>query len=241
MPPRAHNSMDQNAQIVIQNVGLAGAYNTPPDLAKTNLLWRPTMVDPILYQQRRKRKDGSVMLTSIIVRRTPTHAELLALFHYDPETGIFIHRRTRGKGKAGTVVGNINSQGYWEMRVFNRLFQAHQLAWFYMTGVLLEGRESPDHENGIRTDNRWGNLRLATYEQQSWNSPVFKTCKSGFKGAWPCKTTGRWQSMIQSNGKRIWLGRFDTAEDAHAAWVKAATEQRGIEWVRRAIMPMPST
>ena len=218
---------------MLQNSGLTGACNTLPDLTKANLSRRSTMANPTLYQQRRRRKDGSIQLTSVIIRRLPTQSELLALFHYDPETGIFTHRQTRGKGKAGSVAGNINPHGYWEMRVFNKLFGAHRLAWLYMTGSLPEGRESIDHVNGVRTDNSWRNLRLATYENQSWNSPVLKTCKSGLKGAWPCKTTGRWQSIIQSNGKRIFLGRYDTADEAHAAWLRAAIQQRGAEWVER--------
>ena len=92
-----------------------------------------------------------------------------------------------------------------------------------------------DHINGDRADNRWGNLRLADYRQQVWNTPAHHHCKSQLKGAWPCKTTGRWQSLLQDGKERIWLGRFDTAEEAHAAWVRAAIERRGKEWMQRAI------
>lgn len=186
------------------------------------------------YRQRRRDKNGNVVLTSEIVRRIPTQDELKALYHYDPETGLFTHLQNRGKGRAGQIAGNINSNGYREMRVCNTLCQAHRLAFLYMTGTFPEKPLTVDHINGVRDDNRWCNLRAATWHEQNWNSGVRAMCQSGLKGAWLCKTTGRWQSMLQDGNRRIWLGRFDTAEDAHKAWIKAATELRGAEWVQRA-------
>jgi hypothetical protein len=186
------------------------------------------------YRQRRRGKNGEVVFTSEIVRRIPTQEELKALYHYDPETGAFTHRHNRGKGRAGQIAGNINSNGYREMRVCNSLFQAHRLAFLYMTGTFPEKPLTVDHINGIRDDNRWCNLRAATWHEQAWNSPAHHHNQSGLKGAWPCKTTGRWQSILTDGKTKIWLGRFDTAEEAHQAWVKAATELRGAEWVRRA-------
>jgi hypothetical protein len=169
-----------------------------------------------------------------LIKRTPTQDELKALFHYDPDTGVFTHLQTRGKGKKGQKVGKLNFTGYIEMRVFNKLFGAHRLAVLYMTGELPVLPFTVDHINGDRADNRWSNLRVADYRQQSWNSPAHHHNQSGLKGAWPCKQTGRWVSMLQDGPRRIWLGRFDTAEEAHKAWMKAATELRGAEWVQRA-------
>lgn len=193
------------------------------------------MAEPILYRQRRRGKDGAIRMVSTIVRRVPTQDELKSLYLYDPETGHFTHLKSRGKGRAGQLAGNINSNGYREMRVCNTLFQAHRLAFLYMTGTFPEKPLTVDHINGVRDDNRWCNLRAATWHEQTWNSPVRQQCKSGLKGAWPCKTTGRWQSILTDGKARIWLGRFDTADEAHRAWIKAATELRGEEWIRRAI------
>lgn len=192
------------------------------------------MANPIVYRQRRRDKSGEIRFTSEIVRRIPTQQELKELLHYDPETGVFTHLRQRGKGRIGAVAGNFGRQGYWEIRLLNRLFKAHQLAFLYMTGSLPEPPTTPDHINGVRHDNRWSNLRLANHFEQAWNSTIHKHNQSGLKGAWPCKTTGRWISMLQDDGRRIWLGRFDTAQQAHEAWIKKATELRGHEWVARA-------
>lgn len=193
------------------------------------------MADGIVYRQRRRDKYGNIRLVSEIVRRVPSQDELKKLMHYDPETGVLTHLVSRGKGKAGEAAGKINKAGYWETRVFNRLFPVHRLAWLYMTGMLPEKPVSIDHINGIRSDNRWCNLRLATYHQQTWNTGAHHHNQSGLKGAWPCKATGRWLSMIDHDGKRVWLGRHDTPEQAHAAWVEASIKYRGIEWTMRAI------
>jgi len=174
-----------------------------------------------------------------LVKRTPTKEELRELFQYDPDTGVFTHLKSRGKGKAGQPAGKVNIYGYVEMRVLNKLFVAHRLAFLYMTGEMPVIPYTVDHINGERADNRWCNLRIADYRQQSWNAPAHHHNKSGLKGAWPCKQTGRWISMLQDGSRRIWLGRHDTAEEAHAAWIKAATELRGADWVQRATGDAP--
>jgi len=195
------------------------------------------MAEGILYQQRRRGKDGNVRLTSVIERRVPTQAELQSRYRYDPETGAFSYLVKCGKYNPGDDAGGKRAyDGYSLMRVFNTLFRAHRLAFLYMTGELPEKSVTIDHINGVRNDNRWCNLRVATMEQQSWNRAAGGNCKSGLIGAWPCKTTGRWQSIITiGGGKRLWLGRFDTAQDAHEAWIKKAIVIRGIEWVRQAV------
>jgi hypothetical protein len=48
---------------------------------------------------------------------------------------------------------------------------------------------------------------------------------SGLKGA--SRSRGRWQAQIQHHGKNIHLGRFDSAEEAHAAYVAAAQRLAG--------------
>ena len=47
-------------------------------------------------------------------------------------------------------------------------YSSHRLAWFLATG------EEPSdifiyHKNGIKTDNRFINLRLATHQEKMWN------------------------------------------------------------------------
>jgi hypothetical protein len=80
-----------------------------------------------------------------------------------------------------------------------------------------------DHINGARADNRFTNLREASPAQNRHNSRAPRTNITGLKGASWNKRDRKWVSEIRANGKRIYLGYFDRAEDAHAAYVGAAT------------------
>ena len=45
--------------------------------------------------------------------------------------------------------------------------------------------------------------------------------KSGVKGVYKCKTTGKRATEIKVNQKKIWLGRFDALDEAREVRAKA--------------------
>lgn len=102
-------------------------------------------------------------------------------------------------------------------------YKAHRLAWLYMHGELPD--KSIDHINGLKTDNRIANLRLATNAQQKQNRPRNLNNSSGYKGVARAET--KWRARINANGRHYYLGRFDTPEDAHNAYVAAAHRLHG--------------
>lgn len=157
------------------------------------------------------------------------HDALLALLRYDPETGRFIRLVKRGSERVGTVAGTVNKNGYCQVQVEGRLHRAHRLAWFYMTGEWPEA--DVDHVNGDRLDNRWKNLREATRSQNNANRRA--TIDKGLKGTSYNIRRGRWMAKINVNHQQIYLGYFDTAEEAHAAYVAAARLHYG-EFARAA-------
>lgn len=72
-----------------------------------------------------------------------------------------------------------------------------------------------------KRDNRKKNLRVCTSTQNNWNKSKPKTNTSGYKGV--CLTKdGKWVSQICVKGKRIYLGRFDSPEEASKSYQKAA-------------------
>jgi len=101
--------------------------------------------------------------------------------------------------------------------------------YFAMHRVLLNpppGMEI-DHIDGNTLNNTRANLRLATRSQNAANRRVRSDNISGFKGVTFLKANRKWRAKIFLNRKTKYLGLFDTAAEASAAYMKAATEQYG--------------
>jgi len=77
-----------------------------------------------------------------------------------------------------------------------------------------------DHINGNGLDNRRENLRLCSHAQNIRNQQPQVGTSSRFKGVWMQR--GKWAAMIQHNGDKITLGRFDCEERAARQYDRAA-------------------
>lgn len=136
---------------------------------------------------------------------------------YEPETGSFIRLiGNTGKCKVGQVAGWRTVLGYIDIKVRGIRYKAHRLAWLYMTGRLPIG--DLDHANMIRHDNRFANLREATRSQNQSNRDKLSSNKSGFKGVNYHKASKKYAAQCSVNGKKKYLGIYDTPEQASAAY-----------------------
>lgn len=170
-----------------------------------------------------------------------TQSKLQERLNYDPETGILTwkvrpvdtfsagpsqtakrkcvawNNKYAGK-RAATSVGN---HGYYSIRMDRVRYLAHRVIW-----LLVHGRwpsEQIDHANGNRLDNRMSNLREASNGQNAANRPH---THPGLKGA-RRRPSGRWHAQISVNNRQIHLGVYDTAQEAHDAYVAAAEKYFG--------------
>jgi hypothetical protein len=149
-----------------------------------------------------------------------TSEELRRLLHYDPETGVFRWKcQPCNRVKIGQEAGT-GSNGYSLIRISGKCFKAHRLAWLYMTGEWP--KEFIDHINGVRSDNRFANLREATQAENKRNIGKLRNNTSGFKGVYFNKLFNRWQARVMAAGKSIYLGSFMTPEEAHTAYCDGA-------------------
>lgn len=81
-----------------------------------------------------------------------------------------------------------------------------------------------DHINGVRDDNRISNLREATGAENCRNRKKRRNTRYA-KGV--TVKYGRFLARIWVRGKRICIGRYDTEEEAHAAYVASAEKEFG--------------
>ena len=145
-----------------------------------------------------------------------TQEQLKQHVTYDSTTGLFI----RLKYKAGKGFEHINDQGYIIAFLEGTKYRAHHLAWLYVYGVLPKGQI--DHINGNRTDNRIKNLREVTNQDNSKNSKLYSTNKTGYVGVG--LLNGKYRAFITINYKSYHLGMFDTLEEAIAARATASNK-----------------
>lgn len=84
-----------------------------------------------------------------------------------------------------------------------------------------------DHIDNNPANNRKDNLRICSGSENNRNQARNRNNTSGFKGVSYHKATGKYFARITVDFKNIWLGRYDTAEQAHEAYCSAAIKYHG--------------
>lgn len=147
---------------------------------------------------------------------------LRELLKYDPETGLFTWKiQTNSRAPVGSIAGeNSITHGYRTLGINGKLYRQHRLAWFYVHGTWPV--KNIDHINGNRLDNRIANLRDVSQAVNAQNLQGAKTNNaSGFLGVdWRPKRN-KWRAQIRIGGVKKEIGNFDTAEQAHQAYINA--------------------
>ena len=151
-----------------------------------------------------------------------TQQQLKCHLSYDPTNGIFTRVKNAGRFKAGQILGTKHSTGYFVIRIENKLYKAHRLAWLYMNGEFPTLKI--DHINRDGFDNKWENLRELTQKQNSENRSIAKNNTSGHPGVDWAKKLGKWRARITVNYKGFHIGYFDTKEKAIEAYRNKADE-----------------
>lgn len=140
---------------------------------------------------------------------------------YDPNTGLLHWKvRTAHRIQVGDLAGCWSSvHGYVLIGLRGRVYPAHRLAWFHYYGAWPS--ELLDHRNGVRSDNRIGNLREVSDAGNSQNRGMDRRNKSGFPGVSWDSQRGLWFASIAVGGKTRALGRHKTKEEAYRAYLAA--------------------
>lgn len=147
-------------------------------------------------------------------------ARLRECLDYNPDTGVFTWKISpRNRTLPGDVAGHLNDSGYLICCIDQQQIRLHRAAWAIYYGEMPP--KHIDHINRIRSDNRISNLRLASDAENVQNSTLRYNSKTGVKGVNYRKDTNKYSACITVDKKTIYLGCFDTLEEAQAARLEA--------------------
>ena len=157
------------------------------------------------------------------VKSTPTAERLRELFDYAPETGLLIRRiRTANRTNPGDVVGAPSGNGYLKVTIDgDKGHYVHRVIWCHVTGAWPN--HNIDHIDGDQSNNRFENLRDVKQRANVENiQRAKKHNKIGILGV--RFTKNRYEARITVDREQIYIGRFDSAQEAHEAYVAKKRE-----------------
>lgn len=165
-----------------------------------------------------------------------TQHALKQLLHYDPESGelrwkvrpVYMfsdgtqsaqHNCNIWNGRYAGKIAGYRSKFQIQVRINSKLYSAHRIAYCMMVG---RWPGLIDHADMDQYNNAWNNLREADKATNGQNRGAPKNNTSGVKGVYWDKTRAKWAADIHSRNRRYRLGRFDSLDDARAAYATAA-------------------
>ena len=205
------------------------------NMARTHGAMASKMVTFVVSCYNNNNTTGAITMK---INALPPTDYLAECFDYDLDSGLLwwrerpaSHFTTSSKHKrfitlsAGTEVGTFEGKGYKVVRLTylgkHRSYRVHRICYALVHG---DTEQVIDHINGDRQDNRISNLRAVTFSENVANQTAPK--KQGLKGACWDRQRGKWLASIKRNYKTIYIGRFDTEQEAHDAYRKARTDNQ---------------
>lgn len=149
----------------------------------------------------------------------PIPQELLDALVYDETSPTCLRFREWSKGRRTNLQAGFikKDTGYgmlsWGPRGSQLRFLAHRVVWAMHHGDAVD--MVVDHIDCNPSNNKLDNLQAITFAEN-------RSRQTGH-GAYRSKD-GRWYSQLSIRGKFHYLGRFDTEDEARAAYVKAKRE-----------------
>lgn len=135
---------------------------------------------------------------------------------YYKDGGLYWKKFMGGYAKKDSKAGSLHKSGYVHIQLNKKIYKEHRLVY------VLFNKHCPDfldHIDGNRSNNRIENIRPATKGQNNKNSKTPITNTSSIKGVgyWH----GRWRARIDCDKKHIFVGYFNTKEEAKLGIMKA--------------------
>ena len=121
----------------------------------------------------------------------------------------------------------LSTKGYYYIKLCQNGVKKH-LKIHRLIGIAFienpESKECIDHIDNNRLNNNILNLRWATYSENAMNMKISTKNISGIKGVFFDKSRNKWRAEIKLDGIAIYIGRYNTLEEAQHARIKRANE-----------------
>lgn len=132
------------------------------------------------------------------------------LFSYS-DGNLFWKNPRAPRVKRGDLAGQFNAR-YWSCNVCGKRVYIHRIVYEMHFG---DTQLEVDHIDRNTQNNAIENLRAVTRKQNIENTGTRVDNISGFKGVSYHKASKSWVAQPVIEGKRKWIGGFNSAEDAH--------------------------
>ncbi len=126
--------------------------------------------------------------------------------------------------KSGLKYTKTNNNGYVTVSLDYKVLLAHRVIWELLHGEIPSNMVI-DHIDRDRNNNLIENLRIVSCQQNLYNSEA-RNIQGMPKGV-SIRNSGRYQARIHHNYKNIYLGTYDTIEEAAEAYNIKAIELSG--------------
>lgn len=131
--------------------------------------------------------------------------------------GLFVKRQFRRNVKVGGRAGSNHEKDYRIIGILGGMYYEHRLVWLLHNGSWPNG--DTDHINHDKQDNRIENLRDVSHSENIQNQIYARADnKLGVAGVCFHKASGKFCAQIGLKGKKVYLGVFDTAQEASDAY-----------------------
>jgi hypothetical protein len=117
---------------------------------------------------------------------------------------------------AGSLTKSGCGQISFTVKINQRAYPAHRVVYALSTGRDPFPLEV-DHKDRNSQNNHPENLRVATRSENASNKGIQLNNTSGQRGVTWCKRTSKWMAQIGKDKKTLFLGRFDSIDEAAAA------------------------
>lgn len=151
-------------------------------------------------------------------------------FYYDESSPSCLRWKT--EKLMGNQAGTLDrSNGYYKLKFRGKTVYAHRIVYEILSGEHL-GDSQVDHVNGVRTDNRYANLRSVSHAENGRNVKKPTTNKSGVTGVSRNIQYGNnkvyeyWQAYYTTLDKRSVTKAFSISKLGNEAAFNMACEWR---------------